>query len=466
MQDHSTLKSHKREKKKLITPMNQLNLDLSSWAEEGLPHYYWLGAIVELKGKDQGIKDCIELFGFIKNIDANFLFPSFDYILKMDLSAQNILFKKIIDMGLFDALSPLTIIYTYSDYPVFSTLFYSDISIEDRIDKITSIIDEMYDHQSYLTTDVKYLICVSLVMSGNVHVPSGSEIPKAMEEYCLLPHDAEPMKKYRSIVRALEGGMRHMSDIDESQAKSFWDKVSKMSECSKIVIQVEQKNHVDPKIFEERLHYYYDLFLSTQPLDEKMDVILGISTYSYKIYKELVDHDLFEAIAGRHIIRTLVENLIMVKYLLLKEKESSDVWTKYKYYGIGKYKLIEKRYEEEYPNDDTHVNWRYLSDIVNEFRNEEFIDINLGGFEDNIRKKAESASLLDLYNKYYDYDSSFSHCLWGAVRESSMLKCVSPGHKYHCVPDLYDEQKQSDVGEDCSSMMDMIIKVLDEEYGR
>uniref|UniRef100_UPI004057B053 helix-turn-helix domain-containing protein n=1 Tax=Agathobacter sp. TaxID=2021311 RepID=UPI004057B053 len=34
-----------------------------------------------------------------------------------------------------------------------------------------------------------------------------------------------------------------------------------------------------------------------------------------------------------------------------------------------------------------------------------------------------------------DYDSSFEHGLWGAIRESSLLKCNNPAHKYHCLPE-------------------------------
>ena len=49
----------------------------------------------------------------------------------------------------------------------------------------------------------------------------------------------------------------------------------------------------------------------------------------------------------------------------------------------------------------------------------------------NIRLKAESVDEKNLFGLYYDYDSSFEHGLWGAIRESSFVKCNNPAHKYH-----------------------------------
>ena len=66
---------------------------------------------------------------------------------------------------------------------------------------------------------------------------------------------------------------------------------------------------------------------------------------------------------------------------------------------------------------------------------------------------------------YYDYDSSFEHGLWGAIRESSLLKCNNPAHKYHCVPDVEDETRLKTVLPDCIMIMNKTISFLDEIYG-
>lgn len=104
--------------------------------------------------------------------------------------------------------------------------------------------------------------------------------------------------------------------------------------------------------------------------------------------------------------------------------------------------------------------------LVNEFKSEEFIDMDTKYFDkQNIRLKAESVNEKELYGLYYDYDSSFEHGLWGAIRESSLLKCDNPAHKYHCVPDVEDEIRLKTVLPDCIMIMNKTVSFLNEIYG-
>ncbi|KGH77594.1 hypothetical protein X285_04400, partial [Oenococcus oeni IOEB_9304] len=54
----------------------------------------------------------------------------------------------------------------------------------------------------------------------------------------------------------------------------------------------------------------------------------------------------------------------------------------------------------------------------------------------------------NLWKYNYDYDSQFEHGFWGAIRESSLLKCTNPSHQYHDVPDIENEQRLPDVSSD------------------
>lgn len=114
---------------------------------------------------------------------------------------------------------------------------------------------------------------------------------------------------------------------------------------------------------QEIFEYLTRIFISTAPLNEKYLVILGISTYTYKRIKELVEHDLYNEISSRGIIRNIIEDYIMLKYLILYEKEHQNIWNEYQYYGIGLYKLIMTR-ERSTPCSykDGHVNYEYLED--------------------------------------------------------------------------------------------------------
>jgi hypothetical protein len=100
-----------------------------------------------------------------------------------------------------------------------------------------------------------------------------------------------------------------------------------------------------------------------------------------------------------------------------------------------------------------------------EIRWEEFIDIDLNYFDkQGIRDKSIDVGEKDLYDFYYDYDSSFAHGLWGAVRESSMLHCNSADHLFHAVPDIYDNQNLPDVMSDSYKIMILLYTLFGRLY--
>ena len=225
-----------------------------------------------------------------------------------------------------------------------------------------------------------------------------------------------------------------------------------------------------PAPYMENLHeifaYLCELFTSSSPLDERMNVLLGIATYSYKRLKEAYDHNLFNTISGRSCIRVLIENYIMMKYLVKNESSHENIWRDYQLYGLGLYKLVLARFRENDVSEQAHFDEKYIEALVNEFKEEEFINMDTKYFDkQNIRLKAESVDEKILYGLYYDYDSSFEHGLWGAIRESSLLKCNNPAHKYHCIPDIEDQNRLKTVLPDCIMVMNKTLLFLDEMYG-
>lgn len=242
-----------------------------------------------------------------------------------------------------------------------------------------------------------------------------------------------------------------------------------MTECELFAIEfpVEKRNIT---AYVEKLHevfsYLSELLISANPLDEKMSVLLGIATYSYKRLKEIYEHHLYNSISGRSCVRVLIEDYIMMKYLVNSEASHGNIWREYQLYGIGQYKLVLDRHRENGGSAESHFDEKYIEVLVNEYHEEEYIDMDTRYFNNqNIRLKAESVGEKDLYGLYYDYDSAFEHGLWGAIRESSLLKCNNPAHKYHCVPDIEDVTRLKTVLPDCIMVMNKTISFLDELYG-
>ena len=165
-------------------------------------------------------------------------------------------------------------------------------------------------------------------------------------------------------------------------------------------------------------------------------------------------------------MRVLIEDYIMMKYLIKNEAAHENIWHDYQLYGLGQYKLVLTRHREAALSDETHFDPNYIAALVNEFKDEEFINMDTKYFDKhNIRIKADSVDEKQLFGLYYDYDSAFEHGLWGAIRESSLLKCNNPAHKYHCVPDIEDQVSLKTVLPDCIMVMNRTLTFLNEQYG-
>ena len=80
--------------------------------------------------------------------------------------------------------------------------------------------------------------------------------------------------------------------------------------------------------------------------DTKYIVVVSLTCYIYKIYKEIVEKNLSDSISGRIAFRTMVETYIMLKYIMIHEQEVPDIYDQFKAYGIGKYKLVMAKLRE------------------------------------------------------------------------------------------------------------------------
>lgn len=385
----------------------------------------------------------------------------------MQTDIQKEFYDYIIFIGAKKALVPLTIFLTASKAPVFAECFYCyEQSIKDRCETLIQTMNDIMNHQSNEATDIRFVALYFTLLSGKVILQKDQL--NLLETYSTASHSDEIMHIARPTVRSLEMIILDFEKIDYKYLKEFWRCVSEMTDCNIFVIKYseEQRNIA---AYMENLHevftYLSELYVTTDPLSEKMIVLLGIATYSYKRMKEIYDHQLFNSILGRSCVRVLIEDYVMMKYLLKKELDNNNIWRDFQLYGIGSYKLVLTRYRESGVSEESHFDEKHIEALVNEFENEESIDMDTKYFNDQkIRTKAEDIGEKDLY-KLYDYDTSFEHGLWGAIRESSLLKCDNPAHKYHCIPDVNDETRLKSVLPDCVIIMNKTVSILDEIYG-
>lgn len=473
MMRNSKLSEHTFVKGRFITPLNSLPMmqeleDEKSWTYGRMPEYIWIGLILKYFGREEGLKKSYYIISKIHNVAPDLYTVRLSQILKLDTNIQEEIYEYIISLGVKDAISPLTIFLTGSQAPVFAKYFYSyKQGIEDRCKAIVETMSEIMDHQSNEATDIRFVAVYFNILSGKMHLLK--EQVNLLISYPASKHIDEIMRMARPIVRSLEMMILTFENTDSEYLKGFWRCVSEMTECDIFVINFPEENR-SITAYMESLHevfvYLSELLIASNMLDEKMNVLLGIATYSYKRLKEIYRHQLFNSISGRSCVRVLIEDYIMMKYLMKNEAFHENIWHDYQLYGMGLYKLVLARHRESDCLEESHFDEKYIEALVNEFKGEEFINMDTRYFDkQNIRSKAESVNEKSLFGLYYDYDSSFEHGLWGAIRESSLLKCNNPAHKYHCVPDIEDEIVLKTVLPDCVMIMNKTILFLNELYG-
>ncbi|MCX8074055.1 MAG: DUF5677 domain-containing protein [Clostridia bacterium] len=467
----SKLSDHNFKKGTFITPFNNAFKNVcvdSPWSTERMPEYLWMGFILNYYGRKEGLLKCNKILRWLYTEHNNITSPRWSLILRMDSFDQCCLYDYIVSIIEPHILSPLAILYTYGNYPEFSKYFCTPtVSVTQRHSKFLEVLNQFYYQQSNDTTDLKFLVVLYSCLTGKLDMPK--EQLKLINEYPITEHICERMRLIRPTIRSMELSLQMLEEKNVTFINNFWRQISKMSDCNLIGIKFPDEEYdADNYInnLQKIIGYLSELLKADNPLDNKMLVLLGMTTYSYKRIVEIVNYGLYNSISARGTIRTVIENYIMIKYLLKHECERNDIWTEFQYYGIGLYKLVLTKSRESL-NDlsNSHVDYKYLDILVNEYTMEEYINMDTSYFGKlGIREKAIDVDEKELYGLFYDYDSSYEHGLWGAIRESSLLKCESPAHQYHCVPDYENTQNLKSVWHDCVSTMNKIIHLLDSIY--
>ncbi|RPJ49809.1 MAG: hypothetical protein EHJ95_08220, partial [Methanobacteriota archaeon] len=449
----SGISDHKKRKGALVAPLNAglgEKLKFSSWTKERMPEYLWLGLILKYYGRKLGLEKAGNILFEISRSGISLPAPRLSMIFDLSDDDQKTIYKIILRHVEEDVLTPLTLVYRRKLQPLFNEYFFiSHMTVEERIQTLSEAVKVYSPHQSHEATDLRFLSLCLLLFNGKIVVSTEAKATiEALKKYPYTEHDDENMRWYRPAIRSTEIGMT-LDEYNTEFSYKFWREFGMITPCNPIRIDFPE-NTTDYKEFiadcRKALEYVFYSNKEKSLMDDKFDVIMGSTNYGLKIFAEIGDKALGNSILGRHGIRTIIEVYIMLKYLLKREADQPKIWEEYKLYGISKYKLVLlKARESNNLDESSHFPHYVVEALVNEIRWEEFIDVDLNYFDkQGIRDKSIDVGEKDLYDFYYDYDSSFAHGLWGAVRESSMLHCNSADHQFHAVPDIYDNQNLPD----------------------
>ena len=308
--------------------------DEKSWTYGRMPEYLWIGLILKYYGRDEGLSKLYRIISALHRLAPELYTARMSQIITLQKDIQKNFYDYIISIGAKEALTPLTIFLTASKAPVFAECFYcTEQSVEDRCETMIQTIRDIMDHQSNESTDIRFVALYFNLLSGKVHLLKNQV--DILRSYPTTNHSDEIMRIARPTVRACEMMILTFEQSNSTYLKEFWRCISEMTDCSIFTIKFPQE-HRNITVYMEKLNnvfnYLSDLFIATEPLNEKMNVLLGIATYSYKRMREIYEHQLFNSISGRSCVRVLIEDYIMMKYLVKNETSHDNIWRGYQLY--------------------------------------------------------------------------------------------------------------------------------------
>ncbi len=145
------------------------------------------------------------------------------------------------------------------------------------------------------------------------------------------------------------------------------------------------------------------------------------------------------------ILRTMVENYIMLAYIFKSPLDRSRMFI---LHGLGQAKLIMEHRKAQLaadgkdPDDDPVV--KATEAWLDSQRFTFLTEVNLGSWSGaDVRKMAEEADCLDIYNYAYTPFSQATHSMWHHLSIYNLVTCPNPLHRYHKLP--VDRRPQLDV---------------------
>lgn len=461
----TSISQHKKQGKKLIPPFQQIeNLKKLSWSNDRLPEYIWIALIVSLHERDESIQ-------IIKRI-SKFFYDLEEEYRPIDLSITSLgnLEEKTLDtfldyifnhIGIKETLKPLALFENIPGRDKWREHLTIDV-VEEEWEKLFISIAKCFDHQSQEATDCRWSRLFYSLVNNKLHLPR-----ETAEQIFYYPHVGD-MRSVRPTIRSTEMVLNMLPDGTTTESKwcdCFWEQGLKDTPCWSLDLGVKLNAvvNVDKTNFELvkglLKEHFSETNLSTG-VDAKHDAVFGISIYCLELLEELIKDQNNTSILSRIGLRTIAECYITLAYLCHQDKE--EIWQAYRMYGSGQAKLSFLKIDEM-ESKPKYIDTDILQALAGEDQWEEFVEINLGHWENtNLRKMSETASVKEEYNSYYDWTSGFAHGQWAAVRNTTFDTCGNPMHRLHRIPK--EKPEFNDVTEDAKILCNKVLDLVNKTY--
>lgn len=413
-----------------------------SWVNECIPNILWaciLAATLERK-------HYLRLFRSVAfNIREHLnnyadLFLTHNFLSKFTEEQFNVTFRQVLnDEAARSALSALLLLDSLPD----SHLWEAHLSkpTADHWQILAKGIGACFNHQSEKATDIRWIKLAYFTIAGKIRF--STQQSELVESIRLYPDRGE-MRIVRPMIRAAEISLRMIefgeegkSDLPPPHQDAFWEELHKKTRCLPLDPK-DKPEIVEQEKVEQLIHTanltanHFHATLKHTGLDARHDSSFGLVLYGLDLIIETASSYNHSSAVGRSILRSIVECLITLSYLVMKDDPA--LWLKHRDYGNGQTKLslLKNLSTDSVPR---FIDIELLEALANEDQWLEFSDINLGSWSNkNLRALATESGLKDVYDAYYDLCSGYTHGHWSAIRNTSFTMCYNPLHRFHRIP--------------------------------
>jgi Family of unknown function (DUF5677) len=462
----SPLEQHPRTGKTLKNPFSRIpSMTPRSWVNECIPNVLWACVLVSALERTE----CLKLFrSVIINArehvkDYKDTFISHNHLSRLATEDFDVMFQGVFaSKPATAALSALLLVDCLPDRRHWER--HLTVPEAQHWQILARAVADTFDHQSQEATDVRWLKLMHMVIMGRVHF--SPEQAEFVEELRLYP-DKGDMRAVRPSVRAAEIAFRTFEFGEEPKmalpkihSEEFWSEMHRKTQC---LPEGQSRPRETPKKaaralldIAQNLANHFHATVNHTGIDPRHDSSFGLVLYSIQLLTEASIMYNHSAALGRSVLRTIVDCLITLAYLV--SKDDPALWLRHRDYGSGQAKLafLNNLRAESVPK---FIDLDRLERQANEDRWLEFSDIHLGSWSElNLRTMAEEANVKDIYDNYSDICSGYVHGNWAAIRDASFAMCWNPLHRFHRIPAPPNLAMPSIISDGCF----LINRMLDE----
>jgi hypothetical protein len=457
---HTPLSGHFRDGSMLKPPFAKLTkMSPCSWMNDRLPEMVWAALIIAHHGRDNAIIIFRKFLSFIGNHNCH------KQLSDVTLTGISNLPSHLKEEVIAHICSIDSVSYCLSPLLLFDSLPSRDMWAKylPTLDKppvnlLMEAVGTTLFHQSQEATDCRWVKVTAQIVAGMFHVP-----PDIAEQYLGYPEVGD-QRSVRPSIRASEMSENPLNPPDRTWPKNFWAECWDHTECFELddvdtperqdVITVEHLQKIGSELWN-----HWELTHTTTAIDAKHDAVFGAAFYGLQLLVELVVMNSV-TIAGRLILRTLLETNITLSYLC--QKDNPKLWEQWRQYGAGQVKLTWLKLDEM-EKKPSYISFEHLENISNEDIWQEMLNIEIGHWnKTDLRKLSIEANKKDLYDKFYPWTSGYVHGNWGAIRATVFETCGNPLHRLHrhpCSPKMHD-----DVIPDACVLVEDLLLLVDKVY--